>query len=75
MGVDSLVHHQIAVQITSNQDKIILLLSDGQKINWPVKDITLSLGQAYLILSPDARLPSKEELAKQVLKEIFQGSQ
>lgn len=73
MKTDRLVDHQIKVEVTNNEGVIKLLFSDNQVINWPIHDRTLSSGVGYLILSLEPRLPTKEELAKQILKEILKG--
>ena len=75
MKKGALVKHQIKVEITSGEGVIKLLLPNNQIVTWPVKDNSITPGVFYLSLSPSAQLPTKEELARQVLEEIFQNGE
>jgi len=75
VGEKVLTDHQIKVVVTNHEGVITLLFPDGQNLTWPVSDRDLRADKVYLTLSCDSPLPTKEELARQILKEIFNGSQ
>ena len=75
MKKGALVKHQIKIEITNGEGVIKLLFPNNQTVVWPVKDDSVSSGVFYLSLSPIAQLPTKEELARQVLEEIFQNGE
>jgi hypothetical protein len=67
----SLVDHQILVEATVKDGVVTLKLPNGQTVVWPVTDANLVAGQFYLTLSSSQTLPTKEELARLILKEIL----
>jgi len=75
VGEKVLLDHQVEVVATNQAGAITLLLPDGQNIIWPIADPDLKITKAYLTLSCSLPLPNKQELARQILKEIFNGSQ
>lgn len=75
MGEKVLTDHQVEVVATNREGIITLLFPDGQIITWPVRDSDFTTAKVYLTLSCNLPLPGKEELARQILKEIFNGSQ
>ena len=74
MGEKVLTDHQVEVAVTNHEGVITLLFPDGQSITWPVIDQDIVATKVYLTLSCNSPLPTKEELARQILKEIFNGS-
>lgn len=75
METAHLVDHQVRVNVTNTEGVIRVVLPDGQQFTWPVADASVVTGVMYLTLSPRPELPDKAALARQVLKEILQGSQ
>lgn len=72
MKTGNLIKHQIKVEITNNEGVIRISLPDDGEIVWPIKDDSVTTGTFYLSLTPLPQLPTKEELARQVLREILQ---
>jgi hypothetical protein len=68
---ERLVDHQIKVQIANSDGLITVSLPNGQNLSWPIADKSIPSGVCYLTLSPYPSLPTKAELAKQVLQEIL----
>lgn len=75
MGEKVLTDHQVEVVATNHAGVITLLFPNGQSIIWPVTDPDFLATKVYLTLSHNSPLPNKEELARQILKEIFNGGQ
>ncbi|OGB74256.1 hypothetical protein A2V68_00620 [candidate division Kazan bacterium RBG_13_50_9] len=75
MRTDRLIDHQIKIEVTNSEGVIRFRLPDGQEIVWPIRDEAVAAGTFYLTLSPTPQLPTKDELAKQILKEILQGGE
>jgi len=75
VGEKVLIDHQIEVVAANHDGVITLLFPNGQSLTWPVSDQSLVADKVYLTLSCNSPLPTKEELAKQILKEIFNGGQ
>lgn len=66
-----MVDHQVKVEVVSKDGFLTILFPDGQQLVWPISDKQISSGVFYLTLSPTSVLPTKQELAHQVLQEIL----
>lgn len=71
MQSEGLINHQIQVKVSNQGGKLTIYFPDGQEVVWPILGVEIPTGTSYLTLSLSQILPTKDELGKIILKEIF----
>lgn len=74
MQSESLVNKQVKVRLAWSEGIGTVYLPSGESFIWPLKDEsgeTKIDEEVYLVLSSSSILPTQQELAKLVLKEIL----